>query len=56
MQNDPDEITNLAGHPEHKKVVSEHQEAIHGFLASLKKPAYDPVKAGGKKKNASFLR
>ncbi len=55
MRNDPDEITNLAGRPEYKKVVSEHQEAVHSFLASLKKPPYDPVKMAGKKKH-TFAR
>jgi arylsulfatase A-like enzyme len=42
MRNDPDEITNLAGWPEHKSVVAEHKQAIDHFLASLKKYEYEP--------------
>jgi len=42
MQNDPDEITNLAYRPESKSVVADHRHAIDQFMAGLKKHPYDP--------------
>ena len=56
MENDPDEITNLAGKPEYKAVVHEHQEAIHEFLAHLKKHEYAPVSVKGGKGEGHFRR
>lgn len=42
MERDPDEVTNVAGRKEYAGVVREHQQAVRDFLASLKKPEYEP--------------
>ena len=49
MENDPEEITNLAGQPEHKTVVKEHLDAIHDFLARLKECEHPPLHMSGGK-------
>ncbi|MCX6617784.1 MAG: sulfatase-like hydrolase/transferase [Acidobacteria bacterium] len=42
MENDPDEITNVAFRDQHKGVVADHQAAVEKFLAGLKKHEYEP--------------
>jgi hypothetical protein len=42
MENDPDEITNVAFRGQYKDVVADHQAAVEKFLAGLKKHEYEP--------------
>jgi choline-sulfatase len=53
MQNDPEEITNLASRAQHAAVVREHRKAAEGFLAALKKPAYEPDSLDKERKDRS---
>jgi iduronate 2-sulfatase len=50
MQNDPDEVKNLARDPQYKEIVATHSAALDRFLASLKKPDYPVVKLAGERK------
>ncbi len=61
MENDPDEITNVAARPENKAVLAQHRDAVQGFLAGLKKPEYEPKPMGkgegdGEGKTSRFKR
>jgi len=51
MENDPEEITNVASRKEYAAVVREHRQAIDGFLASLKKPVDEPVAINAQRKH-----
>lgn len=55
MENDPDEIHNLAYNSECQDVVRLHNDAVNNFLASLKKPKFEPKKLKNKIKR-SFVR
>ncbi|MFB3827275.1 MAG: sulfatase [Bryobacteraceae bacterium] len=51
MEADPDEMTNVAAVPRNKSVVAEHKQAVDRFLASLKKPEFEPAPMGKEKKD-----
>jgi choline-sulfatase len=48
MENDPDEITNLAYREQYEKVVAQHRAVTEKFLAGLKKHEYDPRQMTGR--------